>query len=59
MKHFKVLASHLLYVFGALWLIVEAISFFISSEASGKVKSFWWLFLLAGLVIARDPCSTI
>ena len=52
MKYFKIIASELLHVFGALWLIVEAVSFFMNEQAAEKVKSYWWLFLVVGIVIS-------
>ena len=52
MEYLKIIASELLRVFGALWLLIEATSYFISSEASQKVKEFWWLFLIVGIVIS-------
>ena len=52
MKYFRIIASELLHVFGALWIIVEAVSFFMNQQAAGKVKSYWWIFLIAGIVIS-------
>jgi len=54
MQYFKIIASEFLHVFGALWLVVEATSFFISNEASMKVRSFWWLFLALGFLISAS-----
>lgn len=52
MKYIKVIGSELLHVFGVLWLLVEATSYFIDAEASTKIKEFWWAFLVAGIVIS-------
>lgn len=49
MKLFKVAISEFLHVFGLLWLVVEATSFFATEEAANQAKSFWWVFLLIGL----------
>ncbi len=52
MKFLKIIGSELLHVFGALWLLVEATSYFGSIEASNKIKEFWWVFLLSGILIS-------
>ncbi len=52
MKYLKIIGSELLHVFGALWLLVEATSFFGSIEASNRIKEFWCVFLLAGIAIS-------
>ena len=52
MEYLRIVASELLRVFGVLWLFIEATSYFISNEASQKVKEFWWLFLIVGIVIS-------
>jgi hypothetical protein len=46
----KIIISEILKVFGALWLFVEVSSFF-SEPLSKEIKSFWWIFLVIGLVI--------
>lgn len=51
MRFFKVAISEFLHVFGLLWLVIEATSFFVSSAAADKAKGFWWLFLLIGLFL--------
>lgn len=35
--------------FGLLWLIVEIVDYFGTTELSDKIKSFWWLFGILGL----------
>ena len=37
--------------FGALWLLLEIVSFF-SGQASVTIKEYWWLFLISGLIAA-------
>ena len=39
-------------VFGALWLVVEATSFFTGEENATKVQSYWYVFLILGIVIS-------
>ncbi len=51
MKFLKITTSEFLHVFGLLWLIVEATSYFATEEAANSIKSYWWVFLLAGIVI--------
>ena len=51
MKFLKITTSELLHVFGLLWLVVEAMSFFVTEEAANLIKSYWWVFLLAGIAI--------
>jgi len=48
---FTKLAQHLLSSFGALWLLVEMLSFF-SQPAEDWLTSHWWLFLVLGIVSA-------
>ena len=52
MKYIKVIGSELLRVFGFLWLLVETISYFVSADASTKIKDLWWVFLIGGIVIS-------
>ncbi len=51
MKFLKITISEFLHVFGMLWLIVEATSFFVTDEAAGSVKGYWRGFLLVGILI--------
>lgn len=48
----KTFISSILSVFGALWLIVEIVGFFSSDKNAENIRSFWWAFLIAGLVIS-------
>jgi hypothetical protein len=41
-------AATLLSAFGALWLLIEIISFF-SKNSANEIKTLWWLFLLVGM----------
>ena len=42
----------LLQAFGVLWLVVEITAYFFSDRAwAGNIKSWWWVFLLAGIGI--------
>jgi len=49
-RKFEIIVSEILHVFGALWLLVEISSFF-SESVSKTIKSFWWGFLIIGIVI--------
>lgn len=40
----------ILSVFGALWLIVEILSFFGKDELSNNIKALWWVFLIIGII---------
>lgn len=40
----------ILSVFGALWLVVEILAFFNKDEIANKIKEFWWLFLIIGVI---------
>jgi hypothetical protein len=51
MKFLKITISEFLHVFGLLWLIVEATSFFATEEAASSIKSYWWAFLIGGVAI--------
>jgi hypothetical protein len=49
--------SALLNSFGALWLTVEATTFFAeSTEFPHQIRLYWWLFAVAGLVRAFWVC---
>ena len=52
MHFFKIVVSEFLHVFGLLWLVVEATSFFATPEAAEKAKSYWWVFLIIGIVLS-------
>ncbi len=52
MEKAKVIISSMLGVFGALWLVVEIVGFFSNEENAKIIRSFWWLFLIVGLVIS-------
>lgn len=43
---------HLLSSFGLLWLIIEIAAFWSSKDVLEKIKSFWWLFAVVGLIYA-------
>src|SRR3989338_8564333 len=49
-RKLEIIISEILRVFGALWLSVEISSFF-SEPISKTIKSFWWIFLIVGIVI--------
>ena len=51
MKFLKITISEFLHVFGLLWLLVEATSYFVTEEAANSIKSYWWAFLLLGIAI--------
>ena len=51
MHFFKIVISEFLHVFGLLWLVVEATRFFATPEAAEKAKSYWWVFLIIGIVL--------
>lgn len=45
-------ASAILQAFGALWLAVEAASYFFSGQTwVNGISEYWWLFLLIGVII--------
>ena len=52
-RHFplKTLGSSILYGFGVLWCAVEIFAFF-SEEFAGVIKAYWWVFAVAGIVLA-------
>lgn len=52
MKSIKIIGSELLHIFGVLWLLVEATSYFVNEKTSIEIKSFWWVFLIIGFIIA-------
>lgn len=52
MKFIKIIGSELLHVFGVLWLLVEATSYFIDDATSNTLKDLWWVFLIIGFIIA-------
>jgi Thoeris protein ThsA, Macro domain len=52
MKNFQIIISELLHVFGALYFLVEVTDYFGGNDTSLKIKSYWWLFLVLGLVIS-------
>ena len=52
MHNFGIILSNLLRVFGALWIILEATTFFVGAELSNDLRSFWWVFLLIGLGVS-------
>ncbi len=52
MKTIKIIGSELLHIFGVLWLLVEATSYFVNEKTSIEIKSFWWVFLIIGFIIA-------
>ncbi len=48
---FLKVGQSILTVFGALWLVVEILTFFNKVEFSNELKELWWLFLIIGLII--------
>jgi hypothetical protein len=50
--------SFILSSFGALWLFLEISSFFLgNSPITDKLRGFWFLFLIAGIIIAIFRCK--
>lgn len=52
MDKIKKIISSMLSVFGALWLTIEIVGFFGGDANADRIRSFWWLFLLAGSAIS-------
>lgn len=50
MRILKIAFSELLHVFGALWLLVEVVSYF-SEKIAEDIKGFWWIFLAVGAAV--------
>jgi len=48
----KIAVSEILHIFGFLWIIIEATTFFITENTANSIKSYWWFFLLFGIVIS-------
>ena len=38
-------------VFGVLWLVVEILVFFNKQKFANDLKSFWWVFLILGVIL--------
>lgn len=51
MDKIKTIISTILSVFGALWLVVEIVDYFGSAESAEIIRSLWWVFLLAAIII--------
>lgn len=49
--HVSLIVQSFLEAFGSLWLVTEIASFF-SDKASTNIKSYWFVFLVLGLVLA-------
>lgn len=47
---FLKIAESLLIAFGALWLIFEILVFFNNQNFANQLKSFWWAFILIGII---------
>lgn len=51
MDKIKTIISTILSVFGALWLVVEIVDYFGGKENAEKIRTHWWVFLLAAIII--------
>lgn len=51
MDKIKTIISTVLSVFGALWLVIEIVDYFGGEDNAEKMRSLWWLFLLAAIAI--------
>ncbi|ASG65770.1 hypothetical protein CEW91_06270 [Idiomarina piscisalsi] len=51
MEKIKTIISTILSVFGALWLVVQIIEYFVGKQSAEKMQSLWWAFLFVGITI--------